>query len=308
MSQPANPRSRPARGTGSILVTGATGMLGRALCARLAASKTRFRALVRVHSNRDLLSGTGAWMAEGDLLRPSSLIAPLEDVRLVLHLAGSLRGPDYSVHVEGTRNLLVAVASSARIVAISSDTVLRTHRSAYAESKAEMEALLAADPHEAVVLRPPMILGPGSPHLASLERAARLPVVPIPPSGRKGPVWVGDVADAVLAAAELDELPDGPIGLPGELQPLDALIKAVAEANNWRIPRTVSVPRKALTGAARLLGSLQSRPLLDLERLDGLAEEVRLDPRRARELLRWDPKPLREVLRLCYSSSDQNPT
>ncbi len=307
MSQPANPRSRPARGTGSILVTGATGMLGRAVCARLAASKTRFRALVRLHSNRDLLSGTGAWMAEGDLLQPASLVAPLDGVQIVLHLAGSLRGPDFSVHVEGTRNLLAACPAEARIVAISSDTVLREHRSAYANSKADMEALLARDPRETVVLRPPMILGPGSPHLASLERAARLPVVPIPPSGRKGPVWVGDVADAVLAAAELEEPPDGAIDLPGELQALDALFKAVAKANGWRPPRTVSVSRRALTGAARLLGSLQSKPLLDLERLDGLAEEVRLDPALARELLGWDPKPLTEVLRRCYSSSDQNP-
>ena len=201
MSQPHNPLSRPARGTGTVLVTGATGLLGRAVCTRLAETKTRFRALVRLGSDRDRLAGTGAWMAEGDLLRPKSLVAPLVDVQLVLHLAGQLRGPDFSVHVEGTRNLLAACGPGARIVAISSDTVLRSRLSPYADSKVQMEALLASDPRATIVLRPPMILGPGSPHLASLERAARLPVVPLPPSGRKGPVWVGDVADAVLAAS-----------------------------------------------------------------------------------------------------------
>ena len=309
MSQPPNPRSRVARGTGSILVTGATGLLGRAVCAALAKRKVRFRALVRVSSDRAALQGTGAWMVEGDLERPGSLAAGLDGVDVILHLAGLVRSKDPealdAVHVEGTRHLVEASAAR-RIVAISSDTVARTHRSPYAESKRAMEALLLDAPIEAVVLRPPMILGPGSPHLAALERVSRLPILPVPAgAGRRQPVWVGDVADAVLAAMDLDDLPDRPIDLPGAFAvPLPILIKAVARARGGREPRIVSVPAGALRGVARAMERLQSEPLLSVERLEGLAEEVLPDGKMARHRLGWRPLVLEEILRRCYSSAD----
>ncbi len=307
--QPANPKSRVARGTGNILVTGATGLLGRAVCQALGARKVKFRALVRVSSQRDLLQGTNAWMAEGDLLRPDSLLPALEGVEVLLHLAGLVRSKDpaalQAMHVDATRDLLER-STARRVVVVSSDTVERTHRSAYADSKLAMEELLAGLDREIVILRPPMILGPGSPHLAALERVARLPIVPVPAgSGRRRPVWVGDVADAVLAAMDLpsDQLPGRPIDLPGAFAvPLPTLIKAVARAQGHREPRILEVPSTALRGVARALQTLRSEPLLSIERLEGLAEEVMSDGKMARHRLGWKPRVLEEILAGCYAA------
>jgi uncharacterized protein YbjT (DUF2867 family) len=316
--QPTDPRSRVERRAGTILVTGATGLLGRAVCRALHARKERFRALVRTGSDRAVLEGTGAWMVEGDLTRPDSLTQALDGVEVVLHLAGIVRSKDRgaldALHVAGTR-ALIERSTARRIVAISSDTVLRRLRSPYAESKAAMEALLLACDREVVILRPPMILGPGSPHLRALETASRLPILPVPAgAGRRRPVWVGDVADAVLAAMDLDDVPDRPIDLPGAFAvPLPVLIKAVARARGAREPRIVSVPSSALRGAAKLMEAFSSDPILSLERLDGLAEEVEVDGKMARHRLGWRPRGLEEILAGCYgssssSSSVQNPT
>ncbi len=134
--RPHDPRSRPARGTGEILVTGATGQLGRAVCPALVARAIPFRALVRPGSRSKAPSGTRVWSVEGDLLDPDSLPAALEGVRVVLHLAGLVRDPDPTrndaVHVGGTRALLIAAraAGVTRIVVISSDTVARGRQNA----------------------------------------------------------------------------------------------------------------------------------------------------------------------------------
>ncbi len=307
---PVDPRSRPSRGTGTLLVTGATGLLGREICRRLGEQKTRFRALVRPSSERRRLEGCGAWMIEGDLLHPESLSAALEGSRVVVHSAGLVRSSDpeanHAVHVEGTRNLLEAASTCGvrRIVAISSDTVCRERRSPYAESKAQAEELLAswasAEDRELVVLRPPMMLGRGSPHLASLERMSRIPVLPLPGSsaGRR-PVWVGDVAGAVLAALELPAgaLPTAPLDLPGAQRvQLGELIGAVARARGRLRPRVIGIPTQLAGPLGRLLGKGLA------ERLEGLGQESSADPEPAQKILNWQPLGLQETLQRCYSA------
>ncbi len=293
MSFASDPRSRPARGTGTVLVTGATGFLGRRVCRALAEDGQRFRALVRTSSDRSPLDDTGAWMVEGDLRRPESLTQALDGVDVVLHLAGVVKNPDpelnRAVHVDGTRHLLAAATTAGvrRIVAISSDTVLRPRRDPYAQSKADAEALLAEWPGEAVVLRPSMMLGEGSPHLAQLRRMSRLPLVPIPPQAAdRRPVRVEDVVPVVLAAAALESerLPDGPIDLQGpHTYSFEELIGAVARADGRRAPRFVRPsPRVARIGA-RLLGR------------GGLADGASQEPEGLREgggaLVGWAPRP-----------------
>lgn len=308
---PHDPRSRPARGTGDILVTGATGLLGRSLCRALGRRKVHHRALVRPSSNRDVLDGAGAytWMIEGDLTAPRTLSAATGGVKTVLHLAGLVRSGDaaacQAVHVQGTRALLEALDQEVRFVAVSSDTVLREHRGAYANSKAAMEELVRGWPGiTAVLLRPPMMLGPGSPHLSALEKAARLPVIPMPDGvARRAPVHVDDVADAVLAALDLDDAAfvGGALtlDLPGaDDLPFGEVVQALAAARGWRVPPVLDVPAPLSRGAVRMLERLgRTRRAESIDRkVRGMRESVVTDPERARELLGWRPRPLVEVL------------
>ncbi len=309
---PGDPLARPARGTGQILVTGAGGRLGQVVCRALNEEGRSHRALVRAGSSRSWVTGRKTWLIDGDLTRPETLAGPLDGVRVVLHLAGLVRSSDEAalgaLHVEATRALMEAArtAGARRIVVISSDTVLRSVRSAYAESKAQMESLLRAGAGpdlSVVVLRPPMILGPGSPHLSSLEAAARRTLTPVPAgSASRAPVHVEDVAEAVLAASVLPDeaLTDGflALDLPGaESVSFEELLVRLARARGWREPRVLSVPSAATVLAARALGRVAPRAGRQLsERLAGMAEEVRLDVEPARRLLKWRPRSLDAVL------------
>ncbi len=303
---PDDPRSRVVRRAGEILVTGATGLLGRHVCAVLARQGRNHRALVRVTSNRDTLTGLGSWMCEGDVTEPGTLTGPLADVETVVHLAGVVRDKDaarnHAVHVDGTRHLIEAARAAGvrRLVAVSSDTVLRARRGVYAETKRRAEELLrAVDDLEVVILRPPMMLGPGSPHLASMLRAARLPVLPLPGGlAPRRPVHVGDVADAAVAAIDVpaEDLPDAPIDLPGaEAIEFGALVRLVARRSGSRPPKLVTVPSALLHRVARVLERLPNPPLT-VERLEGMTEEPTVDGRAALELLGWAPLTVDEAV------------
>jgi nucleoside-diphosphate-sugar epimerase len=239
---------------------------------------------------------------EGDLLDATTLPGAVEGVRTVLHLAGLVGVPDPErnrrAHVDATRNLLLAsrAAGVERLVVLSSDTVLRRQLSAYARSKVEMEALLRAEAGgiDVVVLRPAMILGPGSRHEASLLRLARLPMLPLPQGlPPRAPVRVDDVALAVLTAALLprDALPPDPVALFGPVD-LDwpALVAHVARSHGLPAPRVIPIPPRVPASFARLAVRAGFAALG--ERLLGLREGVPIDREPARTWLQFQPRPL----------------
>ena len=170
-----------------VLVTGATGFLGRTLCAELARGGYRVRAALRAQAG---LPGCIAESAViGDLTEPADWRAALEGVELVVHAAALTHlvratpadSQRYAaINARGTGHLAHAAARSGvrRFVYLSSIKVngeesaqpyrpgdTPAPRDAYARSKLEGEQLLreaaAASGMQAVIVRPPLIYGPG---------------------------------------------------------------------------------------------------------------------------------------------------
>ena len=173
----------------TILVTGANGFVGHALCAELDRRSNSFRGAVRAENNR--VNGTDS-VAIGDIGPATDWSAALSGVQTVLHLAARVhvmrdRALDphaefRSVNSAGTLNLArqAARAGVKRLVFISSIKVNGEYSSpgrpfresdvpmpqdAYAVSKHEAELGLGqiADSTglEVTVIRPPLIYGPG---------------------------------------------------------------------------------------------------------------------------------------------------
>lgn len=177
----------PLPESGPILVTGATGFVGRNLCPYLAAKGYRVRALVRRTSDHGFLDALGAERAWGDLRDPASVAAAMEGCRAVVH-AGAVfrfwgqREKFWAVNVEGTRHVLEAAhrAGVDRFVHISTIAVVGKPpaegliteetpcqpQDAYQESKLEAERRVLAFGREyglpGVVLRSGAIYGPWS--------------------------------------------------------------------------------------------------------------------------------------------------
>ena len=96
-----------------ILVTGATGFLGRNLCEFLVARGRAIRALVRPQSNYAFLEELGVELAWGDIREAETLAAAVRGCEAVIHAAAKFRfwGPweeFYAANVVGTRNMLEA--------------------------------------------------------------------------------------------------------------------------------------------------------------------------------------------------------
>jgi len=110
----------------TILITGATGLVGSRLISRLVDKGYDCHALVR--PGRPLPEGVPS--VAGDLLDPSSLPEAVAGISAVIHLAAILRNPDPEqirrANVDGTKNLIAAVrahARKARIIMASTNLV-----------------------------------------------------------------------------------------------------------------------------------------------------------------------------------------
>jgi dihydroflavonol-4-reductase len=170
----------------SILVTGGSGVVGRAVLKRLVGEDREVRALIRSDQAAATVTNLGAVPVRGDILDYGSLINAMRGCGVVYHVAGSnemcLRDPSklFRVNVDGSRNTLRAAAAAGvrRMVFTSSATTLgeaqgsvgdelSPHRgwflSNYERSKHEAEQALFAERTdvELVVVNPSSVQGPG---------------------------------------------------------------------------------------------------------------------------------------------------
>lgn len=143
-----------------VLVTGATGFIGRSVAEELLKKGARVRAMARNISKARGLESAGAAVIIGDMTDPSSLKKAVQGCQAVFHFAGVTNEfkphKYYSlVNIEGTRTLAEAAAKEGvdRFVHISSvwvyglwsgpgtceTSACRNSGQAYADTKLEAE-------------------------------------------------------------------------------------------------------------------------------------------------------------------------
>jgi nucleoside-diphosphate-sugar epimerase len=193
----------------TLMITGAGGVLGRAVVDEAQARGHEVRALTR----DDLDLASGAFPA-------------LDGVDCVIHLAGSLSG-DWSVQardtVEATRRLLEAMqaqplpprlvlASSIAVYSADANGVVTeatplegrpARRDAYSRAKLAQEGLLRESGLRHTILRPGAILGHGRVTTAHLGPSAGGTLILMERGGEVPVVSLADCARAFVLAAEV---------------------------------------------------------------------------------------------------------
>ena len=172
----------------SVLVTGGTGVLGRALVERLLDTGSRVKGLARSDASANGLAALGAEPVRGDVHDLDSVAVAMRGCEIVYHAAGAnafcLRDPSplFQVNVRGSENVVrgAAQAGVRRLVYTSSAATLgeasgtigaeeSPHRgwflSDYERSKFEAEQAVFAAAREAgldvVSVNPASVQGPG---------------------------------------------------------------------------------------------------------------------------------------------------
>lgn len=190
-----------------LLLTGATGNVGRPLLRRLTAAGVPVRCLVR-DPRRLGADRVRVQIALGDLSDHLSFRHALRGVDTVVHLASVIRDqPGGSIEeLAGVATWrLVRAAENAgvkRFVFFSVLGASTRSRARLLRAKAVAEQAVVQSGLRHTIFAPSIIYSPGDPYLRLLRRMSLLPVMPIPGSGRTPfqPIWSEDVADCVMAA------------------------------------------------------------------------------------------------------------
>jgi uncharacterized protein YbjT (DUF2867 family) len=191
-----------------ILLTGASGLVGREVLSRLAAAPEPVRCLVR-DPRRLGDERVRVQIALGDLADPASFRNAMRGVDTVIHLAAAIRDQPHGSIEElaaiATWRMVDAAkrAGVKRFVFFSALAASTQSRSRFLRAKALAEEAVLASPLETIVFAPSLIYAPDDPFITLLGRLAVIPgVMPILGAGGAAyqPIWSSDVADCVIAA------------------------------------------------------------------------------------------------------------
>lgn len=197
----------------TILVTGATGLVGARLLPRLVEAGMDCHALVRAGKE----APAGVRGVEGDLFDSSTLAQAVDGISDIIHLAAVFRTQDtdfiWKSNLEGTKNLVSAVkahAPKARFVFSSTSNVYErgAHpgheddsldpQHAYPASKVAAEKEVRESGLNWAVLRFPFIYGDGDGHLEGLPKLAS--AHKLHPATRLSTIHHRDIATAIKLA------------------------------------------------------------------------------------------------------------
>ncbi|WP_242393339.1 NAD-dependent epimerase/dehydratase family protein [Anaeromyxobacter oryzisoli] len=308
----------------TVLVTGATGLLGGHVAGLLRDRGEQVRALVRPEEDASGLAGMGVELQRGDLADVPSLHASVRGVRRVVHCAARTGpwGPraEYAVaNVRGVKALLEAALAAGveRFVHVSSAIVVGTDAGGsldetapfkpepnpYSWSKIEGERIvqdaIRARRAPAVIVRPGLVYGPrdrGSfGRFAALIEQRRMVVMG---SGENHlPLaYVGDVAEGIVRASETQRAEGHTYFLVNdELVTQNDYLRAIAAELGVEAPRRHVPYRAALLVAAAAEHATRSLrrpgpPPLTRFGVRLLGGENRPSIRRAREDLGFEPR------------------
>ena len=294
----------PATPLRRILVTGASGFIGRALVRHLARVGHRVTALSRQSL---ALSGVRC-IGIADYTDPAALTPLLAGQDVVIHLAALAhrRGEQASTAFDGNVRATAALAQACRqaqvqrLVFISSIGVYGRPRTIapftedtpfaadepYAASKIACEQVVQQElaDRDWVIVRPPLVYGPDAPgNFGQLQRAvARGLWLPL---GRATPlrsfVGLDNLVDFIaLCAVHPAVRQQTLVVADGEDVSTADFIRAIGHALG-RPARLLNVPLPLLRGVAGLLGRAEA--------VDKLLAPLQVDARKARQQLGWTP-------------------
>jgi predicted dehydrogenase/nucleoside-diphosphate-sugar epimerase len=308
-----------------VLVTGATGLIGRHLVRRLLLQGTRVRVFVRRQPPPEFMNNCNVEVFLGDLGDPTAVDRAVAGTEIVYHVGATMSGNAHDHErgtVYGTRNIVESVLRhhTHRLVYISSLSCLHASasgrgaitkedwpvepfpakRGAYTQAKTEAEKIVRDAVRDrqlrAVLLRPGRVFGPGA-SLLSPEVACRIKnfFVILGDGTRELPlVYVEDLVDAIALAAEKSKFDGSVFHIVDPTQITQNQLVRDHVVKNAKNARVIHMPAAILYGLALglelLTKALKLSSPLSIYRVKSALARMRFDCSRAKRELDWLPR------------------
>lgn len=253
-------------------VFGGSGFLGRYVVKRLAALGHVVRVAGRDPERAMALKPMGAVGQVvplfASLTNAASVARAVDGADMVVNLVGILserRAGDFQrIQAEGAGAVAreAAAAGVGRVVHVSAIGADPGSDSQYARSKGEGEAAMRAARPDVAILRPSIVFGPEDAFFNRFAGMAQMsPIMPvIEGRTRFQPVYVGDVADAVVAALTQEDAKGATYELGGpEVFTFRELLAWIL-AETRRARRLVDIPPRLARFQASIMERLPGKP------------------------------------------------
>jgi uncharacterized protein YbjT (DUF2867 family) len=285
-----------------VLVTGASGFLGRHIVAAL---RARGHVVICARRSRDPGEGCADVVAVdfADEITPEQWMRHLRGVHTVINAVGTLREHGRqtfrSLHVESPGALFEACANSGveHVIQISALGADESAASRYHLSKRRADLFLRTLPVGWTIVQPSLVFGSGGASARLFTALASLPWIPLPAGGRQRlqPIHIDDLTAGIVALVETKATQSvvpfvGPAALT-----LREYLQVLRTSLGFGRARFVSISLSVLRADARLGGRI-SGSLLDPESLGMLMRGNTGDAAPLRKLLGRPLRPAHQFI------------
>ena len=267
-----------------ILVTGATGFVGRAVCRELAGQGHTIRALVRTSSVDKIDPSGGYEVMTGDILDTHACLRAADGMDAVVHLVGIRHetpetGTTYeAMHTEATYGIVNAAARQRvrRFIYMSGLGTRENAKSRYHITKWQCEQIVRRSEMLWTIFRPSVIFGDGDEFHPLLTDLVERSVVPIVDGGTSllQPVSVENVVTAVVKSLMMPETAGEvyEVGGPEQVEFYDLVQRAARACDVW--PNFWKVSSLVMKPMVKMMQHLPNFPLSYDELLMMLEDNV----------------------------------
>ena len=284
-----------------ILVTGASGYVGGHLLGRLKERGEPVRGLVRGAASAEKVRQAGVEAVQGDVTDRASLDRAMQGVNTVVHLAAINRERGKLtidlVNRQGTLNVVDAAKAAGvrhivNVIGLGADP---DRPEPLPRSQGQGLAAIQASGIPYTVITPSVIFGRGDEFINTIAGLIRLaPVLPVPGTGESlfHPVWVGDVAEAVMLALAEPARYQGvfPFGGP-EIMTYNRIVATVAQVMGRPCLR-VPTPLFLLKPLVGLMNTTLAKPPVTPALVDLLGHPNVANPNTALTVFKLKPRRL----------------
>ena len=260
-----------------ILVTGASGYIGRLLTQRLLVDGHEVSCMVRNAARANLGDAERCRIVEADVLHPETLTAALAGIEIAYYLIHSMSGQERGFHERDRRaayNFAVAAkhAGVRKVIYLGGLAAPGAPVSEHLKSRRETGAVLRTFGPPVIEFRAGIIVGNGSTSFEIIRcLTERLPIMVCPRwvTSRTQPIAVDDVLAYLLAAVQLDSCVTQPIEIGGAtVETFRSMMLGYARSRGlkrWLVRVPVLTPRLSSywLDLVTPFSSAVSRPLIE---------------------------------------------